>query len=148
MRIQAEALEVRYRGLPAPALDGVSLDVPSGCFYAVLGPNGSGKSTLMRALLGVAPLAGGRVALDDRPVGAWSRRELARSIGAVAQAEQLAFPLSTRELVAMGRYPHLGPLEGERDEDRSAIARALEACDVVETRWPSSNSCAAPRPRA
>ena len=131
MRIQAEGLVVRYPGLDAAALDGAGVDVPAGSFYAVLGPNGSGKSTLMKALLGIAPLAAGDVALDGRPATAWSRRELARSVGAVAQAEAIAFPLSTRELVAMGRYPHLGPLEGEREEDRAAIARALGACDVA-----------------
>jgi iron complex transport system ATP-binding protein len=132
MRLEAETLVVRYRGLVTPALDGVSFEVRTGSFYAVLGPNGSGKSTLMKALLGVTPTAGGRVALDGRPAAEWGRRELARSIGAVPQSEQIAFPLRTRELVAMGRYPHLGPLEGERDEDRRAVAHALEACDVAD----------------
>ena len=132
MRLQADSLVVRYAGREAAALDGVSFEVPPGTFYAVLGPNGSGKSTLMRALLGVVPLAGGRMALDGRATHEWDRRELARSVGAVAQSEQVAFPLSTRELVAMGRYPHLGPLEGERDEDREAIARALGSCDIVD----------------
>ena len=132
MRLEAEGLVVRYPGLPAAALDGVSLDVPTGSLYAVLGPNGSGKSTLMKALLGVAPVTAGRIALDGRPSAEWSRRDIARSVGAVAQAESIAFPLSTRELVAMGRYPYLGPLDGEREEDRSAVARALEACDVSE----------------
>jgi len=132
MRLDAEGLVVRYPGLTAPVLDGIGVAVPPGTFYAVLGPNGSGKSTLVRALLGVTPLAGGRVSLDGRPFGSWTRRELARSVGVVAQAESIAFPLTTRELVAMGRYPHLGPLEGEGDEDRSAIARALAACDVED----------------
>jgi len=35
-------------------------------------------------------------------------------------------------MVAMGRYPHLGPLSPERDEDRSAVARAPDACDVQD----------------
>jgi iron complex transport system ATP-binding protein len=132
MRLQTENLSVRYPGMARRALDGVTLDVAAGTFYAVLGPNGSGKSTLMRVLLGVTPPQGGEVTLDGRPAGDWSRRDLARSIGAVPQAEQIAFPLSTRELVAMGRYPHLGPLEGEHDADRRAVAAALEACDVAD----------------
>jgi len=131
MRVRGEALVVRYRGLSAPALDGVSIDVPSGEFYAVLGPNGSGKSTLMKALLGISAVSGGRVSLDGRPLQDWHRRELARSVGVVSQFESIAFPMTTREVVGMGRYPHLGPLEGERAPDREAVHRALESCAVA-----------------
>lgn len=131
MRLRAEKVVVRYPGSSVPALDDVSMDVPSGSLYAVLGPNGSGKSSLMRALLGLRRIEG-RVLIDERPVGSWDRRELARAVGAVTQSESISFPLTTRELVAMGRYPYLGPLEREGDEDRAAIARALEVCDLVE----------------
>ena len=132
MRLRADSIVVRYPTLGAPALDGVSVDVPSGALYAVLGPNGSGKSTLMRALLGVATLSGGRVLLDERPAETWSRRDVARSVGAVPQTESFAFPLTAREMVEMGRYPHLGPLAPATDADRAAVDRALAACDVAE----------------
>jgi len=132
MRIQAEDLTVGYAGLGRPALAGVSLDVAAGALQAVLGPNGSGKSTLMRALLGVTPVRSGRARLDGREVGEWPRRELATRVGVVSQMESFAFPLTVREMVSMGRYPHLGPLAGERAADREAVARALEACDVKD----------------
>ena len=132
MRLRADEVVVRYPALAEPALDGVSLDVPHGTLYAVLGPNGSGKSTLMRALLGLAPLTSGQVFLDERAAGAWGRRELARAVGAVSQVESFAFPLTTREMVEMGRYPHLGPLSSATDADRAAVTRALEACDVAD----------------
>src|SRR5215469_11868628 len=41
-----------------------ALTVASGEVVALLGPNGSGKSTILRALVGLLPLAGGRVVLD------------------------------------------------------------------------------------
>ena len=132
MRLETRSLVVEYSGASKPALDKVSLDVPSGSLYAVLGPNGSGKSTLMRALLGVSPAGGGTAFIDGKPVREWGRRDLARAVGAVAQAESIAFPLTTAELVGMGRYPHLGPLEGGREEDRAAIRRALEMCDLMD----------------
>lgn len=130
MRLVAEDLTVRYAGAERPALDAVSLEVPSGCFFAVLGPNGSGKSSLVRALLGVLPLASGSARLGERRVAEWKRVELARAVGVVAQSESIAFPLTVSELVGMGRYPHVGPLSVQSEEDRSAVRGALAACDI------------------
>ena len=107
------------------------MHVPSASLYAVLGPNGSGKSTLLRALLGSIPLAGGSVSVDGAPVRSWPRRALARSVGVVTQSESLTFPISVRDLVAMGRYPHLGPFETEGPEDRDAIRESLSQCDAL-----------------
>jgi len=132
VKIEAQGLVVHYPGMTHPALNDVSLRVDPGHFCAVLGPNGSGKSTLMKALLGTSPVTGGNVKLDERAPGDWSRRELAKSVAALPQKETVAFPLTAREMVAMGRYPHLGPLEGEDDLDRIAVLRALEVCDVAE----------------
>jgi iron complex transport system ATP-binding protein len=132
MTFETEDLLVRYGKAARPALDGVTMTVPDGALYVVLGPNGSGKSTLMKAILGVIRPAGGAVRVGGKETQAWTRKELARAVGAVPQAEHLAFPLSVREFVAMGRYPHLGPLRPEGDRDRAAIQGALDRCDVRE----------------
>ena len=103
---------------------------PEGGLYAVLGPNGSGKSTLMRALLGVVQPDRGHALVGNQDAGTWNRRALALQVGAVPQAETFAFPMTVRELVSMGRYPHLGPLRSEAAVDRSAVAAAMDQCDV------------------
>jgi len=132
MRIAAEGLTVRYPGAPRPALAEVSMEARPGSLHAVLGPNGSGKSSLVRALLGVTPLTAGRAVVGDRPTVEWKRAELARSVGVVSQNETVAFPLTVAELVGMGRYPHVGPLSTETEEDRASVRRALEACDIAD----------------
>jgi len=39
--------------------------------------------------------------------------------------------MTVRELVGMGRYAHLGPLQSEGPRDREAVEAALERCDVT-----------------
>jgi len=128
--LEAKQLTVCYPHAPAPALNSVTMVVPRGAFYAVLGPNGSGKSTLLRALLGMVPHAGGEAHVSGRLVSDWDRRALAREAGVVPQSESVAFPITVRELVSMGRYPHLGTLRSERPTDREAISEAMRVCDV------------------
>jgi iron complex transport system ATP-binding protein len=131
MTFEALDLAVRYgRNLPR-ALDGIDMHVPQGAFYAVLGPNGSGKSTLMRVLLGVIREENGEVRIAGRSIERWTRRSLAKEVGAVPQAEYMPFPISVRELVAMGRYPHLGALRPEGPRDRAAIREAILRCDLA-----------------
>ena len=131
MRFETTDLVIKYPGQNRPALNSVNMSAPSGSFYAVLGPNGSGKSTLMKGLLGIAKADQGRALIAERNVSNWDRKALARVIGVVSQSETVSFPITVREMVGMGRYPHLGPLEGEGSEDKVAIHEALEVCDVT-----------------
>jgi iron complex transport system ATP-binding protein len=116
---------VRYPRRERPALDGVSLEATRARLTAVVGPNGSGKSTLVRALLGRAEVVGGQVLVDGIAVGETGRRALATRVAVVTQREEPAFPLSVREYVALGRYPHLGVWRSARREDTAAVVEAL-----------------------
>jgi iron complex transport system ATP-binding protein len=132
MRLETDRLTVRYGRAGPPVLEAVSMNVPGGCFYTILGPNGSGKSTLLRALLGALPSQSGSVTLDGKPIQKWTRRQLAREVGVVQQSETVTFPISVRDLVAMGRYPRLGALEAEGPRDREAVENALTRCGVAD----------------
>lgn len=46
------------------AIDGLSLDLESGC-YGLLGPNGAGKTTLIRCILGLYQFSGGIIEMDE-----------------------------------------------------------------------------------
>ncbi|WGL52507.1 ABC transporter ATP-binding protein [Nocardioides sp. BP30] len=57
-------LTVRYG--PTTVVDGVDLTVPDGEIVGLVGESGSGKSTIARAVVGLAPVSGGRIELDGR----------------------------------------------------------------------------------
>ena len=59
--LRAQSLRVEYDGFIAVA--DASIDVAAGESFGIVGESGSGKSTVLRALCGLAPLAGGRVEL-------------------------------------------------------------------------------------
>jgi iron complex transport system ATP-binding protein len=128
--IRYDEVVVRYTGASRDALAGVRFAAARGRLTAVVGPNGSGKSTLVRALLGRVRVAGGAVRVDDVPVSEQGRSQLAKRIAVVTQREELAFPLTVDEYVALGRFPHLGGWRGTRTSDRDAIASALARAGV------------------
>jgi iron complex transport system ATP-binding protein len=129
--LEATGLRVRYRGLQAPALDGVSLRLDAGRLIAVVGPNGSGKSTLIRGLTGAVPIESGEARLDGRPVAEWASAEFARRVGVVSQREDPVFPLKVEESVLLGRYAHLGPVAAAGPADFAAVHEAMQRCDLA-----------------
>jgi len=104
--IRFDGVVLRYPRAAEPAVRGVSLEARRGALTAVVGPNGSGKSTLVRALLGRLRAERGAITLDGAPLGAFSRREVARRVAIVPQREEPAFPLVVRDFIALGRFAH------------------------------------------
>lgn len=134
MIVEARDLTVRYPGAAAAALAGVSCTLSAGELLAVVGPNGCGKTTLLRALLGTQPAASGEARILGRRVATWPRRDLARTVGVVAQRETIFYPLLVREAVMLGRYAHAGPVAPLGRTDRETVEQALRRCDVWDLR--------------
>lgn len=90
--LQVEDLVVEFRakrfGRAFRALHGVSLHVAAGETLGLVGESGSGKSTIGRAVLGLAPVTGGRIVFDGRDISAAdraTRRVLSRDLQVVFQ---------------------------------------------------------------
>jgi ATP-binding cassette subfamily B protein len=98
--LSLRAVTFRYPDAAAPALRGLSLDVPAGALIGVTGPVGSGKSALTRAILGIYPLESGTVLIDGRPLEELPDGERMGVIGYLPQ-DALLFSGSLRENVAL-----------------------------------------------
>ncbi len=102
-----------------------------GQVWGVLGPNGAGKTTLLHTLAGLRAARTGQVLLDDRPLTALGRREIAQSLGLVFQDSQDGFPARVRETALIGRHPFLSPWQMEGGEDLRLAESALARLDVA-----------------
>ena len=116
--------DVTFGYTSVPVVEDVSLDIHPGEYVAVVGPNGSGKSTLMQLMLGLLEPDTGSAHLFGEPATAFD--DGAR-IGYVAQHVSAAkeMPITVREVVRMGRFPHVG-FGTLGKEDNAIVDRALE----------------------
>ncbi|GAB7013454.1 heme ABC transporter ATP-binding protein [Halolamina salina] len=113
-------------------LAGVSLDVERGEFVGLVGPNGAGKTTLLRAARGSLTPDSGRVQIAGEAADALSAKAVGRRVATVPQDTSISFSFDVREIVEMGRTPHV-PRFGSMDEaDHAAVERAMERTEVAE----------------
>ena len=106
------------------ALSGVDVTLDAGQALGIVGPNGSGKSTLLKTIAGLLTPAAGQVEV-------FGKKPKALPPGTIAYVPQvesvdLAFPASVWDVVAMGRFPRLRPLQRFSPADRAIVLRALD----------------------
>ena len=88
--------------------EGFSLAIPEGGITAVLGPNGCGKSTLLALTEGMLKPACGAVLLSGTDTLSLSAKERAGLLAMLPQVHRTP-SMKVRDLVACGRYTHMGP---------------------------------------
>src|SRR3990172_1328271 len=79
-------------------LNGVSLEVPTGRYAALMGKTGSGKTTILECLCGLRPVQSGKIVLDGRDVT--RLRPAERGIGYVPQDSALFATMTVRNHLA------------------------------------------------
>jgi iron complex transport system ATP-binding protein len=133
MRLEAQHLSYAYEPQKT-VLHDVSLEVDPGETLYILGRNGGGKTTLLHCLAGLIKPDTGRVKLANKTLDQYTAIERAQRIGLIPQMHTPAFAYSVREMVMMGRAPHLGWLDSPAQEDQAIVEEALEQVGLYELR--------------
>jgi iron complex transport system ATP-binding protein len=113
-----------------PALKDVTLSLKPGRLTALIGPNGAGKTTLMRLGVGLIAPQSGAVRLNGVDPRAMPAIERARLMGYLPQSRPLAWPLTVRDLIALGRYAFGAGAGRLSAPDAAAVDQALALCDL------------------
>ncbi len=109
--ISIRDLKLQYSGAYAPALNGLSVAVPTGSIFGLLGPNGAGKTSTIHILCGLIRADSGSAAAFGLDV--WQDKDaIRRRIGVVPQHIALYPGLS-----GMENLVYIGQLYGLRKKD-------------------------------
>ncbi|HET7514107.1 MAG TPA: ABC transporter ATP-binding protein [Gaiella sp.] len=102
------------------AVDGISLEIPRGSFFALLGPSGCGKTTTLRMIGGFEEATSGRIFLGDRDVVGLPPYK--RDVNTVFQSYALFPHLSVEDNVGFG----LKRKKVDKAEIKQRVAAELE----------------------
>ena len=125
-----EAKDITFRVGNTALISDMSVKFEPGRLHLIIGPNGAGKSSLVKVLARLLRPHNGTVEYEGADVRHASEAELAKRRAVLSQAVEVAFPLTVREVVMMGRYPHFGGRPGVVDE--KVVDELMEFFDVTE----------------
>jgi branched-chain amino acid transport system ATP-binding protein len=104
--LRLDDLHLRFGGVIA--LAGVSLEVPTGNFYAIIGPNGAGKTSVFNCISGIYTPTQGHIFLDGRDITFLKPHQRA-PLGIARTFQNIALfkGMSVLDNVKIGRHVHL-----------------------------------------
>ena len=118
--IELHDVTVSYQN--KPVLWDVDFQLPQGELIAIVGRNGAGKTTLLKAMMGIMPTASGQVYFFGQPL-----QKVRKLVSYVPQRQSVdwQFPIRVRDVIMMGRYPHMGFFKRATATDHAKVDEAL-----------------------
>jgi iron complex transport system ATP-binding protein len=111
-------------------IDDINLFLEPGKFYGIIGPNGSGKTTLLDLLTRHRVPFDGDLLYNGRELSSFSKKELARKIALVPQNFYINFPFTVKEIVMMGRYPHIPRFAAPSAADLKVLHDVMQLTEI------------------
>nr|WP_320025044.1 ABC transporter ATP-binding protein [uncultured Acetobacterium sp.] len=113
-----------------PIYEEINFTVHPGSIVCIMGRNGIGKTTLLKTILGSLNILNGSITLNGKDILSYSNKERAQQIGYVPQSHVPPFPYSVRDVVVMGRTPHLSIFSVPGDSDYSQADEILKKIGI------------------
>ena len=114
-----------------PVLEDISMTVEPGEFLGLIGPNGSGKTTLLKIILGLLTPGSGSARLFGTRATDFEEGTRLAYVSQQSTNVDRTMPISVREVVRMGRYPHRG-IRRLTDEDHELVEAAIERVGIAD----------------
>ncbi len=108
----------------------ISLSLKRGEIFCLIGPNGTGKSTLIRCIGGLLTAYAGQITIEGTDISTMDPKQIAKIIGYVPQSHLPTFPFPVREVVVMGRSPHMGYFSSPSEADIQVAEKAMASVGI------------------
>lgn len=100
----------------------------------ILGLNGQGKTTLLKTLAGLVKAEAGNIRLNNISINTLSYRDIARNVAFIPQEYSNEFGYTVREMVLMGRTPHIKNLQLPSKQDYEVTDTIIEEIGLSKYR--------------
>jgi iron complex transport system ATP-binding protein len=127
-----ECENISFGYTDAKVVEDFSISFAPGNFYGVIGPNGSGKTTIVDLLSKHLEPEFGRIHYNGKDLSFYSKKQLSKQIALVPQNFYINFAFTVKEIVMMGRYPHIPRFAAPTSEDIYIVNEVMEKTGIDE----------------
>ncbi len=113
-------------------LNNASVNIRGNKFFTILGPNGCGKTTLLKTIYRVLKPSSGTILLNGNNIEHISLKASAKELAVVAQFNEINFDCNVKDMVMLGRTPHLGFMRSEKQSDYDIVEDALQKVGMID----------------
>ena len=125
-----ELNHISFKYADRKVIDDVTIALAPGKFYGIIGPNGSGKTTLLDLLSRHRLPDEGKISYQGKALSSFSKKELSKKIALVPQNFYNNFPFTVKEIVMMGRYPHIPRFAAPSSDDVNILQNVMQLTET------------------
>ena len=128
--ISIEDLKFSYSN--KSVLNGIEFRVNEGELVGLVGPNSSGKTTILKLITNVLVPSTGSIKFHGEETLSLKANKIAKLVSVVPQNPESPIGITIKELVSLGRTPHLSLLQFHDSDPLGKVHNAMRLTEVLE----------------